>query len=537
MSCVFLVLSSFAIVAFGQPAWVGGLGVLASAFGIALFWRAAFTFEKRLHRFLLGAIWFGSVQAVQLSWMSSDAYMGPMILVVYLFLCLAVGAQFGLLSVILEKRIGWREVLSVASAWVLMEWSRLFFLSGFTWNPVGLSLAGNYSIQFASLFGIYGLSFWVIFVNALALRCLLEKTKRSIAIWVCLAAIPYGFGFAQKKWVETALSEKTISVALVQTALLPEEKDYMPHLADAFLPPLDQWTRVLELLKGKRAELIILPEAAFPFGAKRTFYPLEAVEQFWRDHFGRDSLSDFPPLDAPFAKLASEKWKVNNSFLAQALSNHFQAELIVGLDDFDPLDGKKYNAAFLFRPGKDPQRCEKRVLVPVGEYVPLRELKFFADFVALQFGIEDSFDVGKGAKVFEAKTPVAVSICCEETYSGLIRELRLKGANLLVNISNDAWFPNSKLPRHHVSHGKVRAAENGVCVFRACNTGTTCAIDCFGSEVAALPTSDEYLGVLYLSFKTRNFKTLYTELGDGLVLSLSAGLLFFGLLYRKKKLL
>lgn len=460
-----------------------------------------------------------------------------MILVVYLFLCLAIGAQFGLLTLCIDG-VSWKECLGLTGAWVLMEWSRLFFLSGFTWNPVGLALAdSSYAIQFASLFGIYGLSFWVMLVNFAALRLILEKTKRLAPyclgrrsiIWLSLALVPYGFGLAQQTLLEKSLPEKAISIALVQTALLPEEKDYMPHLADSFMPPLDQWTRVLDFLKKKNIELIILPEAAFPFGAKRAFYPLEMVKLFWQDHFGRDSLVDFPPIDV------SAK-KVSNSFLAQALSNHFQAELIVGLDDFDLEDKKKYNAAFFFCPSKAPQRCEKRVLVPVGEYVPLRDVKFFADFVASQFGIEDSFDPGKEAKIFEGKIPIGVSICCEETYSALIREQRLKGAALLVNISNDAWFPFSKLPRHHFDHGRIRAAENGVCALRACNTGVTSAIDCFGAEVASLPVSEKSSGVLYLSFKVRDFKTLYTKWGDGAILSLSAILFFFGLLHRKKKL-
>ncbi len=548
-------LGSFFIVAFGHPAWIPSLGIVAAAVGFAIFWQAMIKFQRPAARFFLSMAWFGSVQAVQLSWLASTDYMGPLILLVYFFLCAAIGAQFGLLSLLIGvwtsgKKMTWLNCFALAGCWVLLEWVRLFFMTGFTWNPVGLALADfSYSLQLASVFGIYGLSFWVLFTNLSAfkfftgkerLRTYLKKPK-SLAVWSMIALFPYFWGAGQQKWIESirTLPAKTYSVALVQTALLPEEKDFYYQHSAAFVPPLDQWERVFAFLDLEReVDLIVLPEAAFPFGAYRFHYPFEWVKDSWERYFGKGSSRDFPPLELPFASKYHSEWKVNNAFFSQALSNHFNADVIIGLDDQDIEMGKKYNAAFHFHPqGIAPDRCEKRVLVPVGEYIPLQQWGTVSRFVSDQFGIGDSFEPGAEAKIFHASVPIGVSICLEETYGGLIRDLRLKGAQLFVNVTNDVWFPRSQLPQHQFQHARVRSVENGVYTVRSCNTGVTGGIDCFGRPLEILPISENAAGVLYLTFPIRSYQTFYMWWGDSAILgiglvSLALQLIFF----RKKKL-
>ena len=212
---------------------------------------------------------------------------------------------------------------------------------------------------------------------------------------------------------------------------------------------------------------------------------------------------------------------VTNAYIAQAMANHYKADVISGFDDRD--GDRKYNAAFHFRPMEQaPERYEKRILVPVGEYVPFPNIRWLALFLSEQFGIGDSFDAGTDAKVFTSSLPIGVSICLEETYSSLIRDLRLKGARLFVNITNDVWFPRSRLPVQHFQHGRIRAAENGVYLLRACNTGVTGGIDCFGRAIATLAPSESERGVLYLTFPLKSFQTLYTWWGDGAILILSS---------------
>jgi apolipoprotein N-acyltransferase len=402
---------------------------------------------------------------------------------------------------------------AVAGGWVFMEWIRLFFFCGFTWNPVGLALTDSpYSLQMASLFGIFGLSFWVIWVNLLALQS-------RFALWALMAFFPYLYGWVQLN--HSLPIQKELKVALVQTALYPEQKEQL-------MPPLEQWERILGVLDKKQSfDLVVFPEAVLPFGAHGAAYDYEEIQKYF------DSTS-LPPLREPYAVFVQGKWKVSNAFLMQALANHYQAHIIAGLDDVD-LTGQ-YNAAFHFSPQNLPyERYEKRVLVPVGEYMPLPKWSRFSRFLAKEFGIYSSFDHGTQAKVFQTPMPVGVSICLEETFSHLTREMRLKGAEIFVNLTNDVWFPRSKLPRQHFDHGRVRAVENGVPILRACNTGLTGVVDCFGRLVAHLPASEEKAGALYFTLPVKNYQTLYMLWGDWAILLVSGAALLVQV--AKKKLL
>lgn len=520
---IFWVLS-FLIVAFGQPAWVPGLGIFSAAFGYALFWKGMLQLPKR--RFWLAVFWFAGVQGVQLSWMATLDYMGPLIIGVYLFLIFAMGVQFGLISLLVEENLSWLKSLAIAGIWVMFEWVRLFFLCGFTWNMVGLSLTDSiYSLQFAALFGVFGLSFWVILVNLAALK------KRG-ALWAGLALFPYLFGVGHFYWVERKGDGKELNVALVQTHLMPEEKDFYSNHPKAYIQPLVQWDRILKALRAadlKKVDLIVLPEAALPLGAHTAGYAFNIVSQY----FPQEALA---PLKRPYAVFDRGMWKVSNAFLLQTLANEYGAEVISGLDDRD-VQGK-YNAAFHFLPERSSyERYEKQVLVPVGEYIPLQGLKGLTRFIEEQFGIYSSFDCGKEGKVFQGRVPIGISICVEETFAHLIRDLRSQGAEVFVNVTNDAWFPRSKLARQHLEHGRVRAVENGVPILRACNAGVTCGIDSLGRSIAQIESTSKDPHVLSFSLPLRSYKTLYSFWGDAGILGISLSCLLFYFCFEKKKLL
>ncbi len=508
-----LVLVSFFVVALGQPMRSEMLSMVASCLGFALFWYGV---RGRKHVFWTAALWFGAVQAVQLWWLTDTTYMGLGILGVYGFLVVALGLQFGVLTWWIQRPLAWIQVLGAAGLWVWMEWMRLLPLTGFPWNPVGLSLAGNnWSVQFAALFGVYGLSFWVLLTNLAAL-------KHRVA-WAVLAITPYAFGLVhQMYWEHKALPTHNLSVALVQTGLRNEQKDYFRSHPEAFVSPFHQWEQILWNLRAEpKPDLIVLPEAALPFGSTREVYALETVRQVWDNCFG---------LGASDA-ISSETKKVSNSFWAQQVANRFDSEVVVGLDAADSTG--KYNAAFHFLPAaKSGDRYEKRMLVPVGEYVPFQEWKFVSSFLAEQFGIEESFDVGQQAKVFSGKIPLGINICSEEIYGHLIRDVKQAGAQLLVNVTNDAWFPNTNLPELHFLHGRVRAAENGVGVVRACNTGVTGVIDRFGRVEAVLHGKTS--GVLTVQLQPNTHITLYSLFGDTLICTFAAIFFLAALCLRKR---
>ena len=102
------------------------------------------------------------------------------------------------------------------------------------------------------------------------------------------------------------------------------------------------------------------------------------------------------------------------------------------------------------------------------------------------YGIEDFFTSGSESEVFSVPFLISPSICYEELFPALIRKGRKKGSELFVNLSNDGWYPSSKLPMQHFTQGLIRTVENGVPLIRACNTGVTGAVDSLGRVIAKL---------------------------------------------------
>lgn len=498
------------IIAFGQPAWSPVLCNGAAVGGFALFWLSIHHLSKRA-QFLSAWGWFFCVQLVQLSWLTSTEYQGTYILFVYGALALGLGLQWACVTrfLLLSDR-SFSAIFSAAGLWVLLEWSRLWVLCGFSWNPIGLAFTGNHlSLQGARIAGIYGLSFWVFFVNALAWRGWRWG-------WIACALLPYVFGGIVLQEKEE-LTAQELSVGLVQTGLLPSQKVLLPQFIDHFIAPVDQWMRIISLVKsGGSFDLIVLPEAAVPFGAYRCRYSYEEIVQMWRKAYGHDLL---PPLQAPLAQQRLGAWYVSNAFLAQALADQHGAQVIMGFDHYEWETETHYNSAFHFLPQKEAPvaRYDKQILLPLAEYLPALWMKK----LALRYGISAFFSQGKATSVWEGPVPVGLSICYEETFPFIMRQRGQLGARLFVNLTNDGYYPHSKLPLQHFFHARVRAVENGIPLVRACNTGVTAVIDATGEEIARLSGGEFDAGVLSAKLKIKNTVTLYRQVGDWLVLTIS----------------
>lgn len=545
----FFLIVSFLLVAFGQPAWSWKVSIIASISGFALFWRVMLDTPQSIHRFFIATGWYISIQLVQLSWMASHPY-----IYIYgvMFLCAWImGLQFGLLALLMTPRLftHFSRLLAVTALWVIMEWSRLFILSGLAFNPVGLALTGTiYSIQFASIGGIYFLSFWVILTNLMVLRAWFSHFRFKYVMSCCIfALIPYIYGYAHFHWHIKAMQTSnpthpsTISTILVQTAFPVEERMGFMSAEEARQFIMGEWKRVLSLVYKhihRSIDLIVLPEYVVPYGTFHPIFPLDHTKEVFSDIFGAYYLKVLPHLKEPYAAYIhtdqGPKWLVSNAFFAQALANIFQADVVVGLEDSQWDEQHKrcsYSSAFHFVPQhQQAYRYEKRVLVPMGEYIPFE----FCRNLAAQYGIQGSFTAGKTAKVFSGKVvPFSPSICYEEMYGDLIREGRAKGAELFINLTSDAWFPSSKLPQQHFDHARLRTVENGVPLARACNTGVTVGVDSLGQIVKQLGEdsmqSQWAAGALHLDLPIYHYPTIYTQFGDSLILGICLGLILVGI--------
>jgi apolipoprotein N-acyltransferase len=542
---------SLLLVGFGQPAWNSICAILASCCGYALFFRTLLAFPHLKHRFWLATFWFGTVQLIQLSWMISHPYW--YIYSIYFLLSFAIGMQFGLIVLWIQpfyiRQFRW--LFGLAGLWVLMEWIRLFILSGFSFNPIGLALTSTiYSLQFASLWGIYGLSFWVMFVNLLALKIWNDKFNLwNLSFYFIAALFPYLFGFIHIQQHDRRMSElsntleKPYNAVLVQTSFPIEEslgiKD--PKLLTAYV--INEWRQILTITKknlGKKIDLLVLPEFVVPYGTYSCVYPFVVVSDAFKEIFGKESLSHLPPLQSPLATQVKSRqgsvWMVNNAYWTQALANIFQTEVVAGLEDAEKIESGKteyYSSAIHFLAAQanstefQTSRYEKRVLVPMGEYIPFTFLSKLAE----KYGIYGSFTPGKEAKVFRGKKVLGLSICYEETYGHLMRENKQKGAEILVNLTSDAWYPNSRLVQQHFDHARLRTVENGLPLLRACNTGITAGLDSLGRIVKELTKKDTNVELisdsLLVALPTYSYSTLYSHFGDTLIILLSFLALLF----------
>ncbi|MEM8727422.1 MAG: apolipoprotein N-acyltransferase [Chlamydiota bacterium] len=520
---------SLLIVAFGQPHISPLLSVVASSCGFALFWTILVKISGKKKRFFYATAWFFAVQLIQLSWLASPSYQGIYIYFVYLGLAGWLGIQFGTLSVFLPKTppIPFLRILGVAALWTLMEWSRLRILCGFAWNPIGLSMtAVSLGGQLAAVVGIFGLSFFVTVVNLLGFNLFRTRRKKALALYGGFLLFPYLFGAVHLGYHDRRQRNRDLyHVVLVQTGILPDEKQPFFGKEERYVHPFIQWYRVLDSMKehaSKDLDLIVLPEYALPFSSHATVYPLNRIKEIMGDGLGDlDSL-----LNEKLAEKKEGEWFVSNAFLVQALADRYGAEVVIGLEGKE--GEKNFNAAFHFIPkGKEILRYEKRVLLPLAEYLPF---PFLRPLVA-RYGILDFFTHGKEAKITKGKQPMSLSVCYEECFPHIMRQGREKGARLFVNVTNDGWYPHSRLPEQHFIHGRVRAVENGVPLLRACNTGVTAGVDGLGRTVARFENGagdfESEKGALYIPLRLYTFATLYTFWGDALILTLSLGSLLF----------
>ncbi len=533
----FLLLPSIFITAIGQPDRGSLFSLLSYCVGYLSIFFILLQFRLLIVRFIIGFFWMMFVQLSQLNWLATTTYHGTGILIVYALIVLGIAAQFGLLTFFLpkDKPLTFVRSLAIASIWTIIEISRLYYLCGFPFNPTGLVMTFHpMMMQMAAIFGVYGLSFWVILTSAWGAASFHQSSPKYLVIWLFLLLLPPLFGYGHMYYHDQrSRNAKIIETALVQTGLEVEQKWEFPKKAERFIPHFEQWKQIFQLLDStekKNYDLIILPEVALPGDAFQSQIEYErCVNEIFR------SDDRLPLLEFPVAETDNlNKWQVSHIWMAQALANRFKSELVIGLIDFDTALDESYNSAFHIVPFRTAvHRYEKRVLVPLAEYLPLPMMKSFLE----EYGITSFFTPGKKAKVFTGQIPLSVSICYEEGFNNLMREARALGAKLLVNVTNDGWFPKSRLPQEHFNLGRVRSIENGVPVLRACNTGITAAIDSLGRVKKELKETDakgnNTRGVVATSLNTYSYTTVFSLLGNSLILLISSIILLTFFFYKR----
>jgi apolipoprotein N-acyltransferase len=179
-------------------------------------------------------------------------------------------------------------------------------------------------------------------------------------------------------------------------------------------------------------------------------------------------------------------------------------------------EGRPVNAVVLLAPDGTVETYAKQRLVPFSEYDP-RWGAVLAPLVApLTAG--GGYAAGGAATVLRGgPVPLAAPVCFEITYPDLVRRFRAAGAELIVNVSNDAWFGRTGYAELHLRHAVLRAVELRTWVVRGTNTGLSAAIDPAGRVVAELPLFEA--GTLRARVAASRARTPYLRAGDAPVLA------------------
>ena len=172
----------------------------------------------------------------------------------------------------------------------------------------------------------------------------------------------------------------------------------------------------------------------------------------------------------------------------RTLARQAKVPILLGSDQFargaNGVPTTFYNAAFLVgADGTTGGVYRKMHLVPFGEYVPLKQLLFFAG--PLVEAVSD-FSAGDEAALLPVGGHlISTAICYEVVYPDLVRQFVAGGSELLTTITNDAWFGTSSAPHQHFEQASMRAIEEGRYLVRSANTGISGIVDPYGRVARA----------------------------------------------------
>jgi len=347
--------------------------------------------------------------------------------------------------------------------WTATEIGRNYVFSGFPWGNLGYTIARDLlAVQFASLFGVYGLAFSIALCAAALYDLIQRRSPRTAAVALAVGLlVPHVYGFFRLRAIDKQIARApSIRVALLQGNIDQKVKNASKLLGpmtyyqyrDFVLGRYDALTRQAD---DEGADLIAWPEASMP--GDLPAHPTE-IE---------------PLVDPPL-----------------------RAALLIGSVTFGIERHRKVLTNSALTISRDWQvlgQYDKHHLVPFGEYVPLeKELHLPIQKVVPDIGF---FDHGAQLNLLNVDVPgsdgdpprnvkFGTFICYDALFPEIGVEFARQDPDFLMNITNDAWYGYSSAQYQFLSMVAVRAVETGKAMARPANTGITAFIDPAGRVVS-----------------------------------------------------
>ncbi|MFP4644221.1 MAG: apolipoprotein N-acyltransferase [Spirochaetales bacterium] len=388
--------------------------------------------------------------------------------------------------------------LSFALAWTGYEFLKSVGYLGYPWGLAAYSFGDVVpAMQIADITGVYGLTFIVVYINAAIAEVVLlpqiasagsrrrrfsSTPLRHLALAAALLLLNFGYGWNR-------LSKPPVPDDIMRVALIQQNTDSWQrgNLSNT-LTTLQRLST--EALETREHDLLVWSESSIsvPYQQYRTGY------------------LDRTPSSQPLTE-----------FIAQ-----IDTPLMTG-SPYQPSDGtgSAWNAALLLEPGSGDiiERYGKRQLVPFAEHIPLSQTRAVRRFFRDVVGLQAVWSPGDASVLFELPTrngtvAGAAPICFEDAFAPIIREFTRDGADVMVNLTNNAWSRTDSAQYQHFVAARFRSIESRRTLIRSTNAGLTTVVDIDGTMVDQLPMFEAAFLSVDAPIYTSGGLTVYHIVGD-----------------------
>ncbi|MCH1929140.1 apolipoprotein N-acyltransferase [Shewanella sp. A25] len=386
----------------------------------------------------------------------------------------------------------WRNLVLFPALWVLTEWARGWVMTGFPWIWAGYSQTQGPLKELASIIGALGLSFVIAMLSG-ALALCFSKRYKSLLVLLPLTVVT---AFMAPKLSDIHPTGESVKVALVQ-GNIPQSMKWEPE---------QLWPTLIKYMDLSRehldADIIVWPEAAIPA-------PEEMVQDF---------------LDN-----ANRVANLNNTSIVTGIISRQHGDFYNSLIVLGNHNQKVQETPDYINDGSN--QFKKHHLLPIGEFVPfealLRPIAPFFNLPMSSFARGDYLQPNLSALGHK----IAPAICYEIVFPEQLRDSVNQDTDLILTVSNDAWFGTSNGPLQHMEIAQMRAIELGRPVMRATNNGVTAVVDEKGNITSRIPQFET--GVLSTSIPLVKGETWFAKIGQTPLLILCGLLVSLGFIRRK----
>ena len=397
-----------------------------------------------------------------------------------LLMLIFVSPSFVIPTIFWDTRVN--KILSLASCISIGEFLRGNIFTGFSWNNFSHSLAINENLmQIFSITGQYLATFFLIVISQFILFFWKDRAYFKALIFISLLPVIFLYGSIRIKdneFIDTSL------IGVVQPNVLQKDKIDNPDEYEIL-------KNLIHLSNKEDANFLIWPESSLPILLQ---YNPEIIELI---------VDNLPK----------------------------ESEILIGNITFQA--DKFRNSALLIDQDKKIRDIYHKVhLVPFGEYMPFHDILSKLPFMKIITG-DIGFDSGKEINSIYTKVGNArIAICYEIIFPEEINPNNEK-LDLIINITNDAWFGNSSGPFQHFNSSRFRAIEQGIPVFRSANTGISAIIDPYGRIIDKIGLGKK--GSIFSPLPKKTLETYYSKVGDFLFFGVLILTLLIMIFLKKKK--